>query len=501
VLASYSRSGISGWSVVIGVPQAGLEADLRRSLWLSAGVAGALLLLAVVFARFIGRRIAGSVDALRAPALALGSDRPLTLDDGTIAEVNEIGQALVTASELLRQRRFEREDALRAEARMSAAKQAAEQASQAKSEFLAMMSHEIRTPMNAVVGYAHLLAEAPIDPAYQAHAAIIESSATALLTVINDILDFSGIEAGKLVVKLVTLDLSKTVDHAVSLMAAAAASKGLQIVREPADATPIWIRADPDRLRQVLINLLGNAVKFSERGTITLTLETLPDGRARVTVTDQGVGIEPAALDGLFRAFSQVDSTIGRRFGGTGLGLAISKQLAELMGGEIGVESSPGHGSRFSVTLPSAPAPAAAVQPAEAPRVDAPAPAHILVVDDLETNRKLIGAYLAHDGHTLQFAGTGTEAVQVAAASAFDVILMDVNLPGLDGLEATRLIRRPETLNAATPIIALTASVLPDEAARCLAAGMSDHLAKPISRSDLTRALAIWVGRRATGSE
>jgi CheY-like chemotaxis protein len=247
-------------------------------------------------------------------------------------------------------------------------------------------------------------------------------------------------------------------------------------------------------LRQVLINLLGNAVKFSEHGTIMLVLETRHDGHARVIVEDQGIGIAPDALGGLFHPFAQVDSTIGRRFGGTGLGLAISKQLVEVMGGTIAVESTPGRGSRFSFTLPLSPVPASS--DGATPRTDTVVtvpPARILVVDDLDTNRKLIEAYLARDGHMLRFAATGTEAVMAAGASAFDLILMDVNLPGLDGLEATREIRRSGGPNAATPIIALTASVLPEETARCLAAGMSDHLAKPISRADLTHALARWV--------
>jgi CheY-like chemotaxis protein len=215
-----------------------------------------------------------------------------------------------------------------------------------------------------------------------------------------------------------------------------------------------------------------------------------------VVVADQGIGIAPEALGGLFHPFTQVDSTIGRRFGGAGLGLAISKQLVEMMGGDMAVDSTPGRGSRFSFTVPGSPAPGAADAPPADPVAAAP-PARILVVDDLEANRKLIAAYLAQDGHTLQFAETGTQAVQAAGTSAFDVILMDVNLPGLDGLEATRQIRGSGGPNAATPIVALTASVLPEEAARCLAAGMSDHLAKPISRAGLARALATWTGRGA----
>jgi CheY-like chemotaxis protein/anti-sigma regulatory factor (Ser/Thr protein kinase) len=287
------------------------------------------------------------------------------------------------------------------------------------------------------------------------------------------------------------------------MMAAAAAAKGLRLVRQSeSDTTPIWVRADPGRLRQVLINLLGNAVKFSEQGTITVAVETLADtpaaAQVRVTVADEGIGIAPELLGRLFQSFSQVDSTIGRRFGGTGLGLAISKRLLELMGGEIAVESTPGRGSRFSFTLASAPAPAPSSEPA-APHVDetSVAPARILVIDDLETNRKLIHAYLQHQGHQLEFADSGAEGVRRAAAVAFDLILMDVNMPGMDGLEATRLIRKSGGPNAAAPIIALTASALPEEVARCLAAGMSDHLAKPIALKDLTRAIAAWAGPRA----
>jgi signal transduction histidine kinase/ActR/RegA family two-component response regulator len=495
VQASFSRSSLSGWSVAIGVPDPG--ASLRRSLWLTAGIAGALLVAALVFARFISRRIAGSIEALREPALALGSDRAITVRDGTIAEVNEIGVALVTASELLHRRQMEREDALRAEARMSAEKRTAEEASRAKSEFLAMMSHEIRTPMNAVVGYARLLADAPIEATYQAYAKIIDSSAGALLTVIDDILDFSRIEAGKLTVEPVALDLREIVAQGITLIQAVAAAKGLALVQQPAEAAePVWVRADPGRLRQVLINLLGNAVKFSERGTITISTEKLADGRGRVAVADQGIGMAPDRLERLFESFSQLDSTIGRRFGGTGLGLAISRRLVDLMGGVITVESALGRGSRFIVTLPAAPAPAARAAPPAPAAVVASAPAHILVVDDLETNRKLIQAYLEHQGHHLTFASTGGEGVQLATAVPFDLILMDVNMPGMDGLEATQRIRQSGGPNAEVPIVALTASAMPEEAARCLAAGMSDHLAKPVGLKDLIQAVATWAGPR-----
>ena len=275
------------------------------------------------------------------------------------------------------------------------------------------------------------------------------------------------------------------------------------MVTELRGALPPVVSADSSRVRQVLLNLLGNAIKFTSRGGVTVSVCYLAAGGGclRVAVTDTGVGIPASLIDRLFQRFSQVDGSITRQFGGTGLGLAICKSLAEMMGGTIGVESEEGRGSTFWFTVAAPVAEMAPAAPTEAEGEWAQVPAHILVVDDVAVNRELVATILGVFGHQITEAAGGAEAVEAALCQSFDLILMDLQMPGMDGLAATRAIRATSDLNGATPILALSANVLPEHTEASRAAGMDDHIAKPINAEELLTKIAHWTDRSAASAE
>jgi PAS domain S-box-containing protein len=384
------------------------------------------------------------------------------------------------------------------------AREQAVEGSRLKSEFLASMSHEIRTPMNGVTGMLELLLEESLTDQQRKRVTVALGSAQALLTIINDILDLSKIEAGKLDLVPAWTDMRALVDDVVGLLRPLAADKGLQVEGSCAADVPVRVLADGGRLRQVLMNLTGNAVKFTDEGGVSIAVSITSAARDRVrlhcSVADTGIGIPAAQIPLMFEQFTQLEGAATRRANGTGLGLSICRKLIDLMGGTIQVTSEPGRGSRFwfEIDVPCAgqermPAPAAPQAAADMSRARG---ARVLLVEDNPVNRQFALAVLKSVGAAVTVAVDGSEAVRMAAAGEHDLILMDCQMPVMDGYEATRRIR---AAGITTPVIALTANAMEGDRDRCAAAGMDDYLAKPIRPDTLRAAVAANVRRLADG--
>jgi len=393
-------------------------------------------------------------------------------------------------------------------AELAAARQRAEAASRAKSDFLANVSHEIRTPMNAIVGLVHMMLEDESDPRRAERLQGIDMGAQQLMAVVSDVLDLSKIEAGRLELEATVFDLRQTLRRACDMVRPNALAKGLVFEARLADDLPAWVRGDAVRLAQVLLNLLSNAVKFTARGAVRLDarLEPAPDGagRLRVEVTDTGIGVSDDLLPRLFRPFEQADGSTTRRHGGTGLGLAISRRLVELMRGSIGTRRVEPQGSCFwfEVPLECAEAPAAAPaagMPVYRTPVPGGAAARLLVVDDNALNRRVAAELLRRRGHEVDEAPGGAEAVAMAAAWPYALVLMDLQMPGVDGLAAALAIRALPG-HRDTPIVAMTGNVLEEDRERCREAGMVSFVAKPVRPASLLAEVARWVPADAAGS-
>lgn len=378
------------------------------------------------------------------------------------------------------------------------ARLAADNASRAKGDFLAVMSHEIRTPLNAVIGFAHLLAESRLDEAQRGYVSTITSEGRRLSGLIDDILDLTKIEEGRLALERLPFSPVEVAQEVLRLFGPQAAQKQLDLRFEAQIAGPLLVTGDPLRFRQILVNLIGNAIKFTAHGSVTIYLNwappggQAPHGLVNVRVSDTGIGIPEEKLANLFQMFVQADSSTTRRFGGTGLGLAICRRLVRLMGGEISVESTAGSGSIFSFSVPFSPvaspltAETLGVEPEIRPVRSRPP--RILIVDDLETNRFLLEVFLRRNGFEPELAANGEEALRLAGERAYDAILMDLQMPDIDGYLVTQRIRLTEPAGHRTPIIALTATTSKGTREKCLAAGMDEHLTKPL---DLRRFIGI----------
>ncbi len=425
------------------------------------------------------------------------------LDDGITLTVSDITHTKEATNEIIR------------------AKDAAEAADRAKSEFLAVMSHEIRTPMNGVIGFTNLLQETSLDSNQKEYVETIRQCGDSLLSLINDILDFSKIEAGHVELESNPVSLTKCVEDVVYLNKQSAASRSLELKTEIDPTLPEFFFGDFHRLRQILLNLVGNAVKFTKQGSITVRVQRDPVADSgetatpvRFEVSDTGIGIPEDKLSRLFKPFSQADSSTTRRYGGTGLGLAISRRLVELMQGEIGVESTAEKGSTFKFTIPLESVPTSGTgsnAPTPEPvkkKLDRDFgrdhPLEILIAEDNRVNQQLINLVLSRMGYCPDIASDGRIASEAAASKIYDVILMDVQMPEIDGYEATLLIREREEAKAAEGgserpayIIALTADAMQGDRDRCIQAGMNDYLSKPLRAPDLREALErCWAEHR-----